>query len=284
MIKAFFTDLDGTLLSETSAHDKYIPDSNIAALKRLQSTGVKIITASGRNLEYTQNNINQAYGFDFDVIASNGGLVVCQHQVIGYYSCDKQKIYELAKFLHNEKNIVPFIVNANNEHYFTKANQGLYDEFKSASDKGQFGFVYELASLEDILCEDFMDPIKMCIQTTSYAETLKWEQQLQQKYEGDFEIYNSTDRFIEVMPKGVHKGMGIIQICHQLAIDLSDISVIGDAANDVFMFRLTPYSFVMDHAKDSVKSMANYVVKDVAQAIDWIIEENMRLAEKENTI
>ncbi len=286
MIEIVFIDLDGTLLSlkGESGFNKYISEENLKALNKANDSGIILASASGRNSDYTRDNINEKYGFNFDIVAANGALIYHQDEVIGHYVCDKQKIFDLAKYIEDKEDLVGFIVNEKDEHYFLRENTKLFDEFLAAYKVGQFGTVHVLKSLDMIFSDDFIDPLKMCISTPSLIDTQMWEKVLIDKFGDDFEIYSSTNHFLEIMPKGVHKGLGIKKVCERYGISLDKIATIGDGANDVFMFDLTPNSYVMSHANDSVKKRAKHVVDSVSEALEMIITHNSLISDTNDKV
>ena len=78
---------------------------------------------------------------------------------------------------------------------------------------------------------------------------------------------------VNVNPKNISKGSAIKHIMETYNLSPNEIAVIGDAANDVSMFDLTPNSFTFHHALPEIQATANYVVESVAEAIEQIMNK-----------
>lgn len=83
------------------------------------------------------------------------------------------------------------------------------------------------------------------------------------------------DNFIEIMPFGVNKGLGLDDISTYLGIDKDEIMAIGDDYNDIPMLKKAAFSFAMANSKDEIKRSARYLTdtnnnSGVAKAIKSI--------------
>jgi Cof subfamily protein (haloacid dehalogenase superfamily) len=77
---------------------------------------------------------------------------------------------------------------------------------------------------------------------------------------------------------GADKGVALAVACRDLGLDPSEVVAIGDADNDIQMFRVTGASFAMGQASDEVKAAARAVTgtneeDGVAQAIERLLAE-----------
>jgi Cof subfamily protein (haloacid dehalogenase superfamily) len=77
---------------------------------------------------------------------------------------------------------------------------------------------------------------------------------------------------------GADKGLALAVACKDLGIDPADVVAIGDADNDMEMFRVAGGSFAMGQASDEVKAAAKAVTgtndeDGVAQAIERLLEQ-----------
>jgi len=274
MIRAFFLDLDGTLLVGEGGNNYRIPPENIDALHQLVSTGVKVITASGRNYEFTENKLNEELGFNFDAIAANGAKIVCENKTIVCHACDKEKLYTIGEFLLGVDELWPFVETNDNMFYFLdplaiKEEYPLKFFGRTALNKvSADGF------LEVILNDDFPAPLKLCILTTGYEGTMKWNKRLNEEFGADMDISPSSKNFLEVVEKGSDKGNGVRRVCDYYGLSLNEVAVIGDGLNDISMLKITPHSFVLNHAKEEVKAYASRLVESVEEAIEIIIKQN----------
>jgi len=77
---------------------------------------------------------------------------------------------------------------------------------------------------------------------------------------------------------GADKGLALAVACRDLGIDPAEVVAIGDADNDMEMFRVAGGSFAMGQASDTVKAAAKAVTGSndadgVAQAIERLLAE-----------
>ncbi len=274
MIKAFFSDLDGTLLDNVAVFGEGLSVKNIQALKDLSNSGVKVVLASGRNYEFAEVYINQEYGFNFDLIGSNGGIIKYNGEIVEQHLADKSKLLELTNTLLNENIVNTFLVTSDYQHHFLNVEEEVYKYFLDSYKKGYIGYVSNESYLDKLMNNDFPTPLKMVIRTEGYESSEKLIKRLNAQFKDDFDFYGSTDVYIEVMPKGINKGKAVESLCKLYGINLDECAVIGDAQNDIYMFEKTKHSYVMSHSKNSVKEYANNITEDVASVIYKIIEEN----------
>jgi hypothetical protein len=84
------------------------------------------------------------------------------------------------------------------------------------------------------------------------------------------DVFNDVTS-LNLAPKGTNKGIGIQAVMQKYNIAPEEIAVIGDGANDIDMFNITPNSFTFYHAKEFVQAHAAYTVESVADAIGIIM-------------
>lgn len=85
---------------------------------------------------------------------------------------------------------------------------------------------------------------------------------LKAKFGNEFEIFRTTPRQLEILPKGFSKGQTLKKIIAERGWDPNKVLVFGDGENDVSMFEAVPNSFAMDNAKDYVKDKSRYIAGD----------------------
>ncbi|WP_318032986.1 HAD family hydrolase [Mycoplasmopsis cynos] len=82
------------------------------------------------------------------------------------------------------------------------------------------------------------------------------------------------DRHIEITKPGISKGSGIKWICQNvLNIDVNDVMAIGDSQNDISMFQIVGYPYLMENSDPYTRTFGKYFTSTVdqdglAEAID----------------
>lgn len=68
---------------------------------------------------------------------------------------------------------------------------------------------------------------------------------------------------MELIVLGVNKGIGVLWLCNYLDVDFNYCMSIGDSNNDLIMFRVIGFLYVMDNLLKSVKEVVKYYISDV---------------------
>lgn len=93
----------------------------------------------------------------------------------------------------------------------------------------------------------------------------------------DFEVFKSREIILEIMPKGVHKAVGLQLLCDHLGLDASQVMAVGDEENDLSMLKWAGLGVAMANGVDLVKKTANAVTSKtneesgVAEAVERYI-------------
>jgi Cof subfamily protein (haloacid dehalogenase superfamily) len=276
MIKVLFSDLDGTMLSKNhDGTEVFVDKHHQQLLHQLISQGVKVVSVSGREVEFTQNYLNQQLGFNFDAIGSNGATITYQQQLVSYYPCQKSHLIEICEFLRHVEDINPFILEHDGTITMLHNDRFPFNEFREAVKHGNIAKVEEEISLMEKLQDpNIPDPPKMCISTANYSQTKQWVQALNYQFSEYFDVFNSALRYIEVVAKGVNKGSGVMELCRLMNVELDEIAVVGDAENDISMLTLTPHSFAMAHGQSMVQEHAKHLAHDYSEVVQYILDHN----------
>lgn len=82
---------------------------------------------------------------------------------------------------------------------------------------------------------------------------------------------------LEWMDPHIHKGFGLKQASQKLHLDLSECLVIGDANNDIDMFKVSGYSLCVKNGTDEAKKEADRILPYTNQedVLDKIVHETL---------
>lgn len=78
------------------------------------------------------------------------------------------------------------------------------------------------------------------------------------------ELKHAEITSLELSPKNVTKGTGLLSLCRHVGIDPKETISVGDAENDVDAFRVSGFGIAMGNAPDQVKAQADFVTLDNA--------------------
>ncbi|MGL5042842.1 MAG: HAD-IIB family hydrolase [Culicoidibacterales bacterium] len=262
MIKYLFSDIDGTLYVRED-----VAKNDVNACHKFIETGGVFSLATGRtDLEIVNFAKQEKFPKPRFRISGNGA-VVFDDEVLVFESqfSQKAKIF-LKNYLatHVDEFVIVEISTKDHIYFLMDPEEWVLnykdDKFTINSDK--------LADFDQL---DF-NIMKMYIEGNAKIIT-ELINEITTKYDTEIEIFSDITA-VNLGPKSINKGTGINKILTKYGIKPEEIAVIGDAANDIGMFEITPNSFTFDYAKDFVKTSANYIVKNVAEAIEIIIKKN----------
>lgn len=265
--KIIFLDIDGTL---TEPGKNTPPQSALRAIRQARERGHLVFLCSGRN--YGMLSPLLVYPFD-GVIASSGGYILCQDQVI-YDSPVSQEVQRQAED----------VLRKNGVFYTIECREGSY------TDEGFKEFLREHAV------------------EGANSELLRWREQLEKSlnilpleaYEGqpvykivvmsptmeqlaepirvlekEFSIcIQEPDRYGfvngELVSREFDKGRGVERVCSYLGIPVENTIAFGDSMNDLEMIETAGFSVCMANGSRKLKELADDICPSVTEdGIYW---------------
>lgn len=262
MIKYLFSDIDGTLYVQED-----IAKDDIEACKAFVEAGGIFSMATGRaDLEIVNFAKQEGFPEPRFRVSANGSMIVDGEKTIFEESFSEKAAEFIQKHL---RSILPELsiveVSTPDHVYFLMEPEDWVLNYKEDS------YTINEKVLNDFTEERF-NILKMYIEGN---ETLMAElvDAINEKHSEHIEIFNDITA-MNIGPKNIDKGTAIQHIMDKYDIKPEEIATIGDAANDIGMFKITPNSFTFNRSADFVKREANYVVDSVAEAIEIIMNKN----------
>ncbi|MDE6189401.1 MAG: Cof-type HAD-IIB family hydrolase [Clostridia bacterium] len=249
--KAIFCDFDGTLYTS----DHTISQVNKEAIKKFVAAGGKFVISTGRLFSAIYPKLEEL-GLDGDVIVYQGAGIFdikTKKQIFGQFF-DKQEAvaaleyiealgkdkYEPLVYINDichsqDKNAyVDEFVKICNIDY--KTTEVLLSQFvKDCADKP----VKVLALMTSDLCEEFVD--KGCKLFPKLA------------------FMRSHQCVVEIITKGINKGLAIKWLCDKYGITTDEAIAIGDSENDIAMIQTAGLGVAMQNAMPKVKEAADFI-------------------------
>ena len=273
MIKILFSDLDGTLLFNNGSMTDTVTEKNEEAIIGMMTAGIKFGVATSRSPSFLSKLTKLNY--QFDTVAYNGNLIVCNNDVIdkSVFKSDDIEILATLLDVHNPNNRISFITEKNDMIYYDLSNScvnryiqnelGLIQDHRRILDYNQWKTEDEM--LNEICCIACVYCDK---KSADYVrETIK-------SFNGSLSYLDTSSRTMIVGKNNRNKVSGILEIAQKYGIEEDEIAVIGDSINDIDMLRYFKHSFCMSHADKSVRDCASEVVEDVSKCIQKIMEYN----------
>lgn len=270
--KLLVLDVDGTLLNDS----KEITPRTLAALKKVQQMGVRIVLASGRptyGLLPISNKLelNNYGGF---IMSYNGGQIFSVQ--------DGKMIFE--KQINPE--IIPYLTK--------KAKKNNFPIFTYYTDT----IITSDTENEHIQEEAYLNNMRM-VQTNNFPEAVDFnpykcmlvsddeealtglEQHWKRKLNGVLDVFRSEDYFLEVVPKSINKGDSLSLLMDNLKVTRDEVVAIGDGVCDIPMIQLAGLGIAMGNAQESVRRCTDHTTLSneddgVAVAVEKAIIADIR--------
>ncbi len=248
--KIIFFDLDGTLLN--SKHE--ISQKSVQIIKKLMQSGVYAVPATGRSdlgVKHIVKSLNLKELGSF-MLCYNGGKIIeyPSEQVFFTKHLDlsiAQKGFDLAKSLNlapmtfNETGIISCDVE--NKHVlFEKELTGL-PLYKFSGNLNTLN-----VGINKILCG-------------GDEQTVIKAQEIVRREMGDVaDVFRSMPVFLEIVPKGINKALGVQKILERLKIKPEQAIACGDSFNDYEMLKHAGLALATGNAKQEIKEIAHEIL------------------------
>jgi Cof subfamily protein (haloacid dehalogenase superfamily) len=239
MIKLIATDMDGTLLDENG----HLPEGFTDILDRLRAKNIKLVVASGRPYYTLQTNFGPV-GRYLSYICENGALVVDNNEIIYKNLITHDMVQVIIKEAKKVKSNALVLCSPNCA-YIENYSEEQLTEIKK---------YYTTLNIVDDLSKVDDDIIKITICNLEDSNNT-----LDSKFNDDFNIVSTASIWIDIMNKGVNKGIALKNLMDTDNISKEETMVLGDYYNDIEMLQQAEYSFVMENAPEDMKQYGKYI-------------------------
>jgi len=258
-MKVLFFDIDNTILTRNNE----IPESTFRAFEKLHENGHLLFVNTGRSRAYVQDPKLLSLEFD-GFITGCGTMIEYQDEIIKDSRLDIDLVEHTVNTLRKYK-IRPIL----------EGKEYLYfDESEFGQDPYGMKLKRELGERRLTIEHEWRkwEIYKYACDTTG-ADRDPCFKELEAHY--DFMIHN--ERVVEIVPKGCHKGVGILEVCEYLGVDVKDTIAFGDSANDIGMLEIAGTAVVMGNGSEAAKAHADYVTSDLLDDGIWNACKHLKL-------
>ena len=243
--KIVFFDIDGTIYR----YGEPIPKDTLEGIRRLKENGNLAVICSGRTKSMIFPEILEI-GFD-GIIAGAGTYVEFGDNVLFEYKMNDDLANDVIQVM-KESNIMAIPEGIEAIYFDTEL---MPDEYIPIYEL----YVEKVGKRAIALNKD----IKVNISKISgrYLEGADREKFVN-RYKESFNIVNHGKNFIEMIPKGYSKAVGIEKLITELGIPKENTYAFGDGMNDFEMLNYVEYGVAMGNSTEEFKSMMKYVTED----------------------
>lgn len=259
------SDLDGTILPITGI----ISQKNMDAIAKFRKLGGTFAVATGRSPLQALTYLEQLE-IDGAVIANNGGIIFNpKTKEILWAKLHDCSYMEAVEDIMGQFPQVGIVAVTSNDQYHLLTENKISKEFEERAH-----IKLEQANEENLLSN--CSKVLLRIEETELWEVFAY---IEKRYHDRFQVINSGTNWIELMPLGISKGFPFERLVTFYDKKLENSVAIGDYNNDVEMIEKASIGVAVENALDSVKAVANLVVKSceedgIADLITYLINHS----------
>jgi len=241
-------DVDYTLLTD----DQQMLPMTEETLQELQERGIKIMLATGKNLEATREIVERLHLTD-PLIFLNGSL-------IQYSSGEVLLKWEIPT--ERSKQVIQLGDQEGMDMMVYKTTDTIIKEggkFAHTLDKFGDCKLREVKSWHE-LADNFDSILKILCIDEDTQRLEKMREILKSSIQDGINAYLSLPFLLEVQPSGVSKGKALQEVAQLLKIPREAIIAFGDGNNDVEMIQFAGTGVAVENATPKLKSVADHIV------------------------
>ena len=273
-IQILFCDVD-----ETLAVNCQVPEMNKKAIERLRKEkNIKFVIATGRSLPLTENIIKELNLYDkeneYSICGSGSVIYENKNNKLIYAKQLKEdlfyKFYELGK----KFEVFILFIGLDYYYYYKPSEEEIKRREFEKSKYKILGDNFDLTKL--LKGEDKI--LRMCIgKENSFDYLSKIQKQIEENedYKDYISCFISSNRYLEINPKGVNKGEAVKWLYQYLNIKKENTMAIGDSHNDISMIENVGFGCAVTGSTEDLKKISQYVCeKDCTEgAVKEVIEK-----------
>lgn len=233
MYKLIFSDMDETFLDS----DHKIPRANIRALARLREAGVLFVPCSGRPYASIMDNfadIDQSLMQGTYVVSLNGGFINRYGDAHPLTSVALDRKTAEERYRYGFEHGICMHINVPSGKIYTQHVSPQEHAYLS----GLKGIIELDGTQTDLSFVGDEDIVKVLYVDYDFEHLQRLGDEIAPTLDpAKVEITYSSQRYLEFMPAGMNKGVGLRHLAEMLHVDIADTIAVGDAANDIEMIR-----------------------------------------------
>lgn len=233
-------DIDGTIVD----HDAVMPEELRTAIRSIADRGVPVVLSTGRSWHDTQPIVDHLGLPAGPSVCSNGAVIVHYPptQVLRTVTFDPTDVVERVQ------QIAPHTLIAVEE---VGTGYRLNAHFPPGDLTGQL----ELVDLDDLVSR----PVTRVIVRDPGSSPEDFIELAERLGLHGVSYFIGWSAWLDIAPEGVHKAMGLAEICGRWGIDPADVLALGDGRNDIEMLGWAGRGVAMGDAPDEVRQAAAHV-------------------------
>lgn len=261
-VRLVASDMDFTLLAD----DKSMPGDMPGRILALEEAGVLFAVASGRPL-YTLQDLFGASCGHMAFVSDNGGAVTCRGEVVFKDLLDEAVLAELVSFtLERAPETVPVICGL---------ERAVVPTWGRPHDAALREYYHEILYVDDITSAR-EEANKFTVYFPENNSAAAYEGRFAPAFGERLSVTCAGVDWLDVMNRGIDKGVGIARLCDHLGISVVDVVACGDTDNDAEMLEAVGHGYLVANADERMERFADFQIpsnneRGVAQVIDAVL-------------
>lgn len=246
MIKLIATDIDGTLVKESTSG---IYPEMLNAIRQWTDRGNYFCVASGRQY-YSIRHMFEEVSDRIIYLAENGAHVRYRDQDILVQKMRRDYVEQIMAQLRTYYDTCDVVVSSIEGSLLETKNKKFLDFF-------EHGYHNKYRIVEDVLGEG-LDIMKIAIYREGSIRDLG-ESILIPQWKDKVKICMAGEEWVDFMDAAVDKGNGLKVIRQFLGVTAEETMAFGDNDNDIGLLMAAGESYAVENARDSVKAQAKHI-------------------------
>ncbi|MCI8418355.1 MAG: HAD family phosphatase [Lachnospiraceae bacterium] len=267
--KVIAMDLDGTLNND----EKVITPRTREALMQAQEQGVRLVLASARPTPglYKESRILELDKFGGILMAYNGGRICAADTGETLFETCMPRELASRVLRHLEGFPVTPILDDGRQ-FYVQDKHGYMVDYECRNNQMT---CTEVENLADFIS---FSPIKI-LMSGREEELPGLIGEIEAPFEDKLHVVMTAPFYLEVIPRNIHKGQGLAEVCRLLDVMPSQVIAFGDAQNDIPMIQRAGLGVAMGNACKELKEAADRVTgSNNEDGIAQVLEELWRMA------
>ena len=247
MMKLIATDIDGTLVEESSPD---LPEELITLFRRLCDSGIMVTVASGRQYG-SVSKMFAPVGRKLCYIMENGAHILIGDETIHKVVMKREYVEGI---MHDLRNYYD-----QGCHVVASTAKGSYLETKDQAfiDRIRYRYRNEVFLTDDILAED-VDYVKLAVYKENDIRPIG-ENELIPRWKDKVKATMAGAEWVDFMDAAVDKGNGLQILLQQLQIDPAYVMAFGDNENDIGLLQTAGHGYAVGNAVEKVQKAAAHI-------------------------
>ncbi|MDQ0214741.1 Cof subfamily protein (haloacid dehalogenase superfamily) [Oikeobacillus pervagus] len=264
--------IDGTLVQDNGRIHKLTKE----AIRYVQNKGIYIGLISSRHY-HSVKKIAKSLKADSIIISHQGAFTASQvDKPVFVKRINEEITFDLVRFLESFYCQIRLVHDDFSISNKVKSPDSLIGKTIWQRTSRNFYAQYFVDSLSDHIEKDPVSPPKIEVNFDNTSDLLDAKKAMEGMYD-EVDIILTENLKFDIVPRGVSKLNGLINICEKIGIQMNEIVMIGSGVDDIPLIKKAGLGVAMGNAPDEVKRQADWVTRsNQDHGVSYVVKELFR--------